>query len=101
MFFALRRHDVTSDDLHALEERLKSAIQTRNRIAHMGYLLKPKKYAAVLNPGQIVHLAGVALQAPEDYIAAVSYTFEEVNLGIATAPPDYSHPDWRSDEDWG
>jgi hypothetical protein len=39
----LRRLDVTSDDLDALEERLKRAIQTRNRIAHMGYLLEPKK----------------------------------------------------------
>lgn len=97
----LRRLGVVYADLDALEECVKNAVQTRNRIAHMGYLLKPKKYMAVLNPAQTVHLAGIALKAAEEYISAVSYTFEEVNLGIATVPPDYGHPDWWSNEDWG
>lgn len=97
----LRRLGVVYGDLDALEECVKNAVQTRNRIAHMGYLLKPKKYMAVLNPAQTVHLAGIALKAAEEYISAVSYTFEEVNLGIATVPPDYGHPDWWSNEDWG
>jgi hypothetical protein len=97
IFRHLRRLSVVWDDeLDSLEARVDQAIKARNSIVHMMYLLKPKKHSVVLNPAQITHLGARSVEAAKDYFDAVGYTFEEVNLPVATISNISSKPFWWS-----
>jgi hypothetical protein len=100
--FRLLRHFSTTPDkeLDALEKSLKRAIQSRNRIVHMSYLLTPRKHGPVLNPRQIVPVAKLALEAAERYVDEVGYTFEELNLPVSTILDSSFRPTWWKEEEW-
>lgn len=82
VFRHLARLGFLEDD--ELEQRIKQTIQARNRLVHMSYLLSPKKYASVLTPDQIKHLAGVGVEAARQFIQTVGEAFAEIHLPIAT-----------------
>jgi hypothetical protein len=82
-----------------LEGHLKIAVQSRNRIVHMSYSVKPSRYSVLLNPRQVAPLAQSALDSAKEFICAVSDTFEGVNLPVSISWHSYQ-PDWWADEDW-
>ena len=84
--------DLIDDDL---DVQLKKAIQARNRIVHMTFLLNPNKYPSVLNDRQVIHTAESAYKTAKDYIDTLGGAFDEVNLPIETI-----RPEWYFEETW-
>ncbi len=59
----------------------------RNRIVHMSYQERPKRYRPLLNTGQVAHIATLAKKYAYQYVDFLSYNFSELNLPIRTIRP--------------
>jgi len=64
----------------------------RNRIVHMSYQEKPKRYGSMLNAGQAAHIAVLGGRCAHQYLDFLSYEFSELSLPIRTIRP------WRQFE---